>query len=29
MKNGIVLDEVILADVNNLPVARIVSWNLY
>jgi len=28
-KNGIVLDEVILNDVNNLPVSRIVSWNLY
>lgn len=29
MKNGIVLDEVILTNVNNLPVSRIVSWNLY
>jgi hypothetical protein len=29
MKNGIVLDEAILTDVNNLPVSRIVSWNLY
>jgi hypothetical protein len=29
MNNGTVLDEVILSDVNNLPVSRIVSWNLY
>jgi len=29
MKNGLVQDEVILTDVNNFPVSRIVSWNLY
>lgn len=28
-KNGIVLDEIILNDVNNIPAARVVSWNLY
>jgi len=29
MKNGLALDEVILTNVNKLPVSRIVSWNLY
>jgi hypothetical protein len=27
--SGIVLDEIILNDVNSIPVARVVSWNLY